>query len=67
MGKFGIGKSVIVHTDQSVQIGSATAWIGYDKNGLLDLYLSIAEKKYFIQEPEDHVQELIERKLENKK
>jgi hypothetical protein len=67
MCKFGIGKAVVILTDQPVQIGRAAAGIGYDKDRLLDLDLSVAGKEYLIYQPENKMDELIERILKYKK
>jgi hypothetical protein len=67
MCKFGIGKTVVIFADQSVQIGGTTAWIGYDKDRLLDLDLPVARKEYLIYQPENKMNELIERILKYEK
>jgi hypothetical protein len=67
MRKFGISKTIIVLTDQSVQIGSTAAGIGYDKDGLFDLYLSVFKKENLIDQTKEEMNELIEEKLKDEK
>jgi len=67
VGKFGVSKPVIVLADEPMQVGSAASWIGYDKDGLLDLHFPVPEKEYLVEQPEKEVDDLIEEKLENEK
>jgi len=67
MCKFGISKSIIVLTDQSVQIGRATAGICYDKDRFFDLYLSVFKKENLIDQTKEEMNELIEKKLKDEK
>jgi hypothetical protein len=52
MGELGIGKTVVIHADYTVQVGRAASRIGYDKDRLLDSGFPVPRKNISIDQPE---------------